>query len=158
MMSLKNGNIDWAAEGASKWDYQFKRVKLTFSKKGLKLVAELEEHNKHLRMLLDSIEKLGSSRQTRQHSVSASVFQCIRQHANNLHVAIKKGLICRCEPFHRGYLRLESRKTGSWTSIFKMLFEFHSAQYQVSTIDTYTTESKRATISPPGFHDLIYYG
>ncbi|TAQ86665.1 hypothetical protein B7494_g5026 [Chlorociboria aeruginascens] len=116
--------FDWADEGASNWDYQLKRIRLSFSKRGTETVALLEMHNRKLRELLDSSDKLESMKAatTRKDTTWANVFDCIRKHAGSLHSAIKNGWQCSCESPHLAALRLQKHSTTDWTSQFNMSF------------------------------------
>ena len=58
---------------------------------------------------------------TRRDTTWANIFECIRQHANSLHTALKSGFSCDCAA-HTTYLRLEQRRTGDWSSIFYVAF------------------------------------
>lgn len=98
-----------------------KRVQLSFSKKGNNILTSLESHNRKLRELLDSNEKLESMKTSQKDTTWGTVFECIRAHAKSLHTAIKAGFCCNC-PDHATSLRLEQRKTGEWTSNFNLAF------------------------------------
>jgi hypothetical protein len=114
--------VDWANVSARKWDFQLKRIRLSFSKKGVKTLAELEAHNRKLRELLDSSDKLDSVKAIRRDTRWATVFEGIRQHASSLHTALTNGWHCDCEAPHLAALRLQRRATGDWSSTFNMSF------------------------------------
>ena len=98
-----------------------KRVQLSFSKKGNNILTSLETHNRKLRELLDSNEKLESVKASQKDTTWANIFDCIRKHANSIHAAIRTGFCCTCTN-HAASLRLEQRKTGEWTSNFNLAF------------------------------------
>lgn len=98
-----------------------KRVQLSFSKKGNNILTSLETHNRKLRELLDSNEKLESIKINQKDTKWGNIFDCIRTHANSIHRAIRMGFCCNC-PDHATSLRLEQRKTGEWTSNFNLAF------------------------------------
>lgn len=116
--------IDWSEDGASRWDYQLKRLRLSFSKKGIKTLDSLETYNRKLRELLDSSDKLGSLKVTRKDTSWGNVFESIRQHATSLHTAIKRSWNCSCNTTHQGDLQLQCRSTGDWGSTFHMSFSW----------------------------------
>ncbi|RFU31084.1 hypothetical protein B7463_g5232, partial [Scytalidium lignicola] len=124
--TVKNGavewEVEWARDGASRWNYQMKRIYLSFSKKGNVIIEELERHNKTLAALLDSKDKLDSLKATRKDTTWANIFSGIRSHANSLYAALKKGWNCECEAGHSTALRLQPRETGGWSSDFNMYF------------------------------------
>lgn len=111
--------VEWAKDGASRWDYQLKRIHLSFSKKGTRTVDSLKSHNKALKELLDTTEKLGSMKAKRKDTTWANVFECIRRHASSLHAALRAGWSCQCTS-HIASLRLEPRKIGGWDSNFNV--------------------------------------
>ncbi|KAE8448823.1 hypothetical protein EG329_008825 [Mollisiaceae sp. DMI_Dod_QoI] len=125
VLSLKNGKIDWADDGASRWDYQMKRIRLSFSKRGPRTLTTLETRNRKLRELLESNEKLESMRATRKDTSWGSIFECIRRHANSLHSALKRSWICECTVPHDTELQLQNRSAGGWASNFNVAFETH---------------------------------
>ncbi|CZR68674.1 uncharacterized protein PAC_18573 [Phialocephala subalpina] len=135
VLSLKNGEVDWADNGASKWDYQLKRIRLSFSKRGPKTLAALETQNRKLRELLESNEKLESMKATRKDTTWGNIFECIRRHANSLHSALKRNWCCDCTTPHGTNLQLQRRSTGGWTSNFNVAFEMQ--------LDTQTRNAKR---------------
>ncbi|KAE9366234.1 hypothetical protein N431DRAFT_351599 [Stipitochalara longipes BDJ] len=111
LLSLKNGEVvNWAEDAT--WDYQLKRIRLSFSKRGPKTVASLENHNRKLRELLDSNDKLDSMKATRKDTTLGTIFECIRGHASSVHTAIKKSWTCNCNRSHATGLRLQKRLTG----------------------------------------------
>lgn len=114
--------VDWAKDGESRWDYQMKRIHLSFSKKGVRALSALETHNRKLRDLMDSNDKLDGMRATRKDTKWASIFQCIRHHASSLHTALKKSWTCECTAPHTTSLRLQRRVTGGWSSQFHLDF------------------------------------
>lgn len=93
-------------------DYQLKRIRLSFSKKGPKIVASLETHNRKLQELLNSNDKLDSMKATRKDTTWGTIFECIRDHAGSVHTAIKKSWNCNCTGPHVAGLRLQKRLTG----------------------------------------------
>ncbi|TGO46730.1 hypothetical protein BCON_0310g00080 [Botryotinia convoluta] len=103
MLSLKDGKFDWADEGANSWDYQLKRIRHSFSKRGSITIETLEKHNRKLRELLDSTDKLDKG--TRKVYTRLS----------------KTGGIVIVESLS---LRLQQRTTGDWSSLFNLLFEY----------------------------------
>jgi hypothetical protein len=115
--------VDWAKGGEHRWDYQLKRIRLSFSGKGEKIIASLEAHNRSLRELLDSDEKLDNMRDPRKDTTWANVFDCIRRHARSLHAALKGGWNCDCETPHTAALRLQQRSMGGWSSKFNVAFD-----------------------------------
>lgn len=123
VLSLKNGEVDWADDGASRWDYQLKRVRLSFSKKGPKTLSLLESHNRKLRELLESNDQLESMKATKKDTSWGGIFECIRQHASSLHSAIKRNWRCNCTTPHITDLQLQRRSTGGWSSSFNIAFE-----------------------------------
>ncbi|ESZ95287.1 hypothetical protein SBOR_4314 [Sclerotinia borealis F-4128] len=123
LLSSKDGKSDWVNEGAGGWDYQLKRIRHSFSKKGTKAVEALEKHNRKLRELLDSNDKLDSMKSVRKDTAWANIFDCIRRHAKGLHTAIKDGWKCDCREPHIVALRLQQRTTGDWSS-FNVSFEY----------------------------------
>ncbi|CAG8980080.1 hypothetical protein HYALB_00013482 [Hymenoscyphus albidus] len=110
--SLKTGGL--ARDGASKWDYQFKRISHSFSNEGKKKVKSLESTNRKLRELLTVKEKLQTGRgtRTREEIKWGNIFECIRRHASSVHMALRKGWNCSCEISHNTALRLERRHDG----------------------------------------------
>ncbi|KAM0310637.1 hypothetical protein ACHAO8_007936 [Botrytis cinerea] len=124
MLSLKDGKFDWADEGASSWDYQLKRIRHSFSKRGTITIETLEKHNRKLRELLDSTDRLDSMKSAKRDTALANIFGCIRRHAQSLHTALKDGWNCDCQEPHKVSLRLQQRTTGEWSSLFNLLFEY----------------------------------
>ncbi|KAM3076486.1 hypothetical protein ACMFMG_007298 [Clarireedia jacksonii] len=124
LLSLKDGKFDWADEGASIWDYQLKRIRYSFNKKGTKAVEALERHNRKLRELLDSNDKLENMKSGRKDTAWAKIFECIRDHAKSLHTAIRDGWNCDCREPHNVALRLQPRSKGDWSSSFNVSFEY----------------------------------
>lgn len=121
LLTFLYSQVHWADDGAKKWDYQMKRVQLSFSKKGNNILSSLETHNRKLRELLDSNEKLESMKASRKDTTWANVFECIRKHASSIHIAIRTGFCCGCS-IHSAALRLEHRQTGDWSSPFNLAF------------------------------------
>lgn len=83
-------------------------------------MGSLESHNRKLRDLLDSNDKLQCLRATRRDTAWANIFHCIRKHANSLYNALKIGFSCECGT-HITSLRLEQRETSGWSSKFYMI-------------------------------------
>jgi hypothetical protein len=75
-------------------------------------VALLETHNRKLRELLDSNDKLDSMKATRKDTTWGIIFEYIRGHADSVHTAIKKSWNCNCTKPHVTGLRLQKRSTG----------------------------------------------
>ncbi|KAF8851604.1 hypothetical protein BDZ45DRAFT_141974 [Acephala macrosclerotiorum] len=110
ILSLKNGDFDWAADGASRWDYQLKRLRISFSKRGDKTISQLEVHNKKLRELLDSKNKLDTMKASRKDTTLGTLFERIRGHAASLHAALKQSWNCGCTKPHVAGLQLQQRE------------------------------------------------
>ncbi|KAF7874805.1 hypothetical protein EAF04_001979 [Stromatinia cepivora] len=123
--------IDWADEGASKWDYQLKRIRYSFSEKGPKAIETLEKHNRKLQELLDSNDKLHSMKSGKD-TAWAKIFECIGNHAQSLHTAIQDGWNCDCHEPHKVALRLQQRTTGDWPSLFNLSFEYPEALKKIA--------------------------
>lgn len=102
-------------------DYQMYRLRHSFSKKGTRTVESLKSHNRTLRDLLDSSERLSGMKAKRKDTTWANVFEAIRKHASSVHAALRAGWSCQCAP-HTASLRLEQRKTGDWDSSFNLAF------------------------------------
>ncbi|KAG9233738.1 hypothetical protein BJ875DRAFT_543514 [Amylocarpus encephaloides] len=134
VLSLTNGQFDWATEGANRWDYQLKRIQLSFSKRGTKKVASLESNNRKLRDLLNSNEWLDKKRIRHKGASWANVFECIRRHARSVHTAITKGWNCSCTIPHIAALRLEQRSKGGWGSHFVMVFNIVEGQVKINDV------------------------
>ncbi|KAB8300153.1 hypothetical protein EYC80_000380 [Monilinia laxa] len=124
LLSMKDGKFDWADEGASSWDFQLKRIRYSFSKRGTKAVEPLEKHNRKLRELLDSNDKLDNIKSVKKDTTWAKVFECIRRHAKNLHAAIREGWKCDCREPHKVALRLQQRTLEEWSPLFNLSFEY----------------------------------
>jgi hypothetical protein len=75
-------------------------------------VGLLEIHNRKLRELLDSNDKLDSMKASRKDTTWGTIFECIRGHAGSVHTAIKKSWNCNCTHPHVAGLRLQKRSTG----------------------------------------------
>ncbi|TGO22787.1 hypothetical protein BPAE_0155g00250 [Botrytis paeoniae] len=104
MLSLKDGKFDWADEGASTWDYQLKRIRHSFSRRGTITIETLEKHNRKLRELLDSNDKLDSTR------------KAYTRLSKTVRIVIVESLT--------KFFRLQQRTTGDWSSLFNLLFEY----------------------------------
>jgi hypothetical protein len=100
-----------------------KRIRLSFSKRGPRTLAEFEAQNRKLGQLLESNEKLQTMKATRKDTTWGSIFECIRRHANSLHSALKQNWNCDCTTPHKTDLQLQRRSTGGWTSNFNVAFE-----------------------------------
>lgn len=100
-----------------------KRIHYSFSKKGTRALASLEIHNRKLRELVDSSEKLDIIRTAKKeaNTIWAGIFECIRRHASSIHIALRGAWTCECAS-HMASLRLEQRKTGGWASTFDLAF------------------------------------
>jgi hypothetical protein len=94
-------------------------------------VALLESHNRKLRELLDSNDKLDSMKATRKDSTWGVVFECIRTHAGSVHTAIKKSWNCDCTKPHVAGLRLQKRLSGE-DSDFSMVFNIAEEAQKLS--------------------------
>ncbi|KAH8802569.1 hypothetical protein F5884DRAFT_887230 [Xylogone sp. PMI_703] len=88
--TVKNGmvewEVEWARDGASQWNYQMKRIYLSFSKKGNTIVEELERHNKTLAILLDLFESkdgLDRLKTTRKDATRANIMPSLTGLASN---------------------------------------------------------------------------
>jgi hypothetical protein len=95
-------------------------------------VASLESHNRKLRELLDSNDKLDSMKTTRKDTTWGAVFECIRGHAGSLHTAIKKSWNCNCISPHVAGLRLQRRLTGD-DSDFNIAFNIPEEVHKLPT-------------------------
>ena len=102
--------------------HQIKRIYLSFSNRGTKTLASLETHNRKLRELLESSDKLDKVKVGRKDTNWGSIFECIRQHATNLRTAIKSGWNCDCKVPHPASLRLQKHTTPGSTSTFQVSF------------------------------------
>ncbi|KAH6693323.1 hypothetical protein BKA61DRAFT_279036 [Leptodontidium sp. MPI-SDFR-AT-0119] len=121
LLLIKDGQVEWLKEGSSRMDYQMYRLRHSFSKKGTRTVESLKSHNRTLRDLLDSSERLSGMKAKRKDTTWANVFEAIRKHASSVHAALRAGWSCQCAP-HTASLRLEQRKTGDWDSSFNLAF------------------------------------
>lgn len=102
-------------------DYQMHRLRHSFSAHGPRTVESLKSHNRTLRELLDSSEKVYSMKAKLKDTTWADIFEAIRKHATSVHAALRSGWSCQCAP-HTASLRLEQRKTGDWESSFNLAF------------------------------------
>ena len=129
---------------------------LSFSKKGPKTVVLLETHNRKLRELLDSNDKLDSMKASRKDTTWATIFECIRGHAGSVHTAIKKSWNCSCIKPHVAGLSLQKRSTGD-DSDFSMAFnipeEVHKppidAREVIISIKRETAKGAKASLPIP---------
>lgn len=133
-----------------------KRIRLSFSKKGPKTVASLETHNRKLRELLDSNDKLDSMKATRKDTTWGTIFECIRGHAGSVHTAIKKSWNCNCTRPHMAGLRLQKRLTGDEPD-FSIAFNVpeevhkpptHAREVTISAKKKVPADTKTPQISP----------
>jgi hypothetical protein len=119
-------------------------------------VASLEIHNRKLRELLDSNDKLDSMKATRKDTTWGTIFECIRGHAGSVHTAIKKSWNCNCTAPHVAGLRLQKRLTGDDPD-FSMAFNIpeevhkpplHAREVIISIKKATPKEPKAAHLSP----------
>ncbi|CAG8956661.1 hypothetical protein HYFRA_00012205 [Hymenoscyphus fraxineus] len=128
MLLPNNGEVNWATDDASKWEYELKRISHSFSNGGERAVKRLESTNEKLRRLFTSHERLQTSRSMSSRKVMkwGHIFECIRCHASSVHMALRKGWNCSCEKSHSTALRLERRHDGGWSSEFYMAFDIQT--------------------------------
>ncbi|RDW61414.1 hypothetical protein BP5796_11306 [Coleophoma crateriformis] len=161
LLLIRDGEIEWASEGASRWDYQLKRIRLSFSKKGARTLLALETHNRKLRELLDSNDKLESVKATRKDTAWANIFECIKVHAGHLHSAISNSWRCGCTSPHMTALRLQTCTTGEWASQFHISFpdSRESPLYRKEAVVTINSgqqnmpHDRNQAIHPPSIQD-----
>ncbi|CZR67556.1 uncharacterized protein PAC_17455 [Phialocephala subalpina] len=115
-----DGTFNWADEGASKWDYQLKRIRLSFSKRGPKTLAALEKHNRKLRELLDSNEKFEPLKTTRNLTV-ANNFMSTRLHGRNVYDVLTRGWRCACLHGHAVTIELDPIPSPDSTWTYQLL-------------------------------------
>ncbi|KAH0545416.1 hypothetical protein FGG08_000557 [Glutinoglossum americanum] len=156
-LGVKDGETGWADNETSalsrvRWEYEFRRIKFTLSKKKReKLAKALDRHNEELRKLLQSSDELAPSRRYRKSPPTMS-FQRAREHARDLHAVLTSGWRCSCQLSHGANLLLEKRTatdpgtdlggTDLPYSAFKVLFcyEVNPAQPQPRPWDWHELE------------------
>ena len=124
--------IKWIDSDSGSWDYQMKRIRISFSKKKFKRVKILAKYNDELAKLLGASDDLAPSRERRKSSPSAIFFQKVQDHANSLHAALKARWHCPCLTHHDANLQLEKRtkdrKPGN--PKFQLVFTVEKCNYQ----------------------------
>jgi hypothetical protein len=110
-----------------KWEYEFQRIKFSIwdRQERNKLIEKLAQNNEKLQRLLDSSDRLASSRRLRESKkslVGATFLRGIWLHANNLFTILTKAWRCDCQSFHQANLLLRHRTTSNVD--FKVLLFF----------------------------------
>ncbi|TVY25181.1 hypothetical protein LHYA1_G006051 [Lachnellula hyalina] len=126
MMSLKDGTVDWANPGEKQWKYQAKRIQLSFSENGTRTVQALEKKIQDLKNLLELLDStndtLDGMKTISKDTTWGKLFETIRQHAVDLHSAIKNSWKCNCEATHQSGLQLQKRQPSDLSPRFTMSF------------------------------------
>ncbi|TVY35725.1 hypothetical protein LSUB1_G006774 [Lachnellula subtilissima] len=126
MMSLKDGTVDWANPGEKQWKYQAKRIQLSFSENGTRTVQALEKRIQDLKNLLELLDStddtLDGMKTTSKDTTWGKLFETKRQHAVDLHSAIKNSWKCNCEATHQSGLQLQKRQPSDLSPRFTMSF------------------------------------
>ena len=122
-------------QGKLRWNYEFRRIKFTLSKKKReKLLGAIEKHNNDLQNLLGSSDKLAPTRHIRKTSASSLVptFQKARDQAYSLFAVLTSAWRCECQPFHNTFLQLEHRSVAKANltepTKFRVLFNVGQGQ------------------------------
>jgi hypothetical protein len=110
-----------------KWEYEFQRIKFSIwdRQERNKLIEKLAQNNEKLQRLLDSSDRLASSRRLRESKkslVGATFLRGIWLHANSLFTSLTKAWRCDCQSFHQANLLLRHRTTSNVD--FKVLLFF----------------------------------
>jgi hypothetical protein len=109
-----------------------KRTKIGFYKKYLKTAAALETHNRRLRELLDSNDKLDRIKASRKDTTWGTIFESIHEHADSVHTAIKKRWNCGYTKPQLAGLRLQKCLSGD-DPVFSMAFNIPDELYELPT-------------------------
>ena len=129
LFNAQTKEVDEPAQPRSqfKWEYEFQRIKFSLwdRQERNKLIEKLERNNKKLERLLESSDRLASSRclrESKKSLVGATFLQGIWLHANSLFTILTKSWRCDCQPFHQTNLLLRHRTTSNVD--FKVLLFF----------------------------------
>ncbi|EPE33047.1 hypothetical protein GLAREA_06059 [Glarea lozoyensis ATCC 20868] len=128
LLSLKNGKVDWARSGGDQWDYQLKRIRLSFSKSGLSLLDNFESHNRKLRELLDSNDKLGGVQKVSEAKQRLNLLQNVKTLADSVYGAVTDAWKCKCVEPHIIMFLLQRSEVISKSPAFRMSFSIQSTK------------------------------
>jgi hypothetical protein len=112
----------------TKWDHEFRRLRISFSRKKFKHVKLLVKYNDELQQLLTSSDELAPLRRRRQKTPLITLMRSLRQHSQSLYSGLVDRWRCQCPISHEAKLLLERRMTHDNDLHLHLLFEASSVR------------------------------
>ncbi|KAK0726731.1 hypothetical protein B0T26DRAFT_691523 [Lasiosphaeria miniovina] len=123
LLQIENGKVSWQQPQQS-WQWQYKRLQLSFSKGKHKKVKKLAAHNQELQDILGYSERLIPISDRRQASGPVESFEKMRKHACLIHRVLRQQWNCRVNTHcHEAHLKLEVLVEPSKTNNLSVLFK-----------------------------------
>lgn len=146
--------MDWDKAGS--WDYELRRLRISFSKKKFKRIKTLASYNDELGKLIGLSDELAPSRSIRRRTPFTEYIRRVQDHACSLHRTLKAGWRCPCQSPHIAILRLEKRLADDVSSNIHFRVRFgsdalsipwHATEIRVLELDPQSTLSVSSSSS-----------